>query len=149
MLFLRVFDWPKDGELSVPGLWSKVKRAYLLADADRSPLEAREAREGTVIVVGEQAPDANVSVVALELEDGLIVTAPIVTPAADGSIQFLPTDASIQGSARIENHSGVDNIGWWSDPASFVTWFCKVAEPGDFAAEITSSCLGKAAVMTS
>ncbi len=32
-LYLHVFDWPKDGELLVPGLKNKVTQAYLLADA--------------------------------------------------------------------------------------------------------------------
>ena len=34
-LYLHVFDWPKDGELVVPGLKNQVTKAYLLADADR------------------------------------------------------------------------------------------------------------------
>ena len=31
-LYLHVFDWPKDQELSMAGLKNEVKRAYLLAD---------------------------------------------------------------------------------------------------------------------
>ena len=32
ILYLHVFDWPKDGELLVPGLKNEIRQAYLLAD---------------------------------------------------------------------------------------------------------------------
>jgi alpha-L-fucosidase len=143
VLYLHVFDWPKDGRLAVPGLYSTITRAYLLADAGKARLDTSETEEGMVIAVGEKAPDENVSVVAVELQDGLVITSPLVTPAADGSMLLVPRNAKIHGNARIDTHAGVDNIGWWGDPACYVTWFCNVAQPGTYAVEITSSCLGE------
>jgi alpha-L-fucosidase len=35
-LYLHVFNWPVDGRLQVPGLKSKVKKAYLLVDKKRA-----------------------------------------------------------------------------------------------------------------
>lgn len=142
MLYLHVFDWPKDGKLVVPGLYGTVKRAYLLADADKAHLKADLAEEGTVIAVGQKAPDENVSVVAVEFEEGRVITSPLIEPEADGSILLLPKAAHIHGNAQVENHSGIDNIGWWADPGCFVTWNCRIAEPGEYAVEVVNSCMG-------
>ncbi len=142
MLYLHVFDWPKDGKLVVPGMYGAVKRAYLLADADKAQLKADVTQEGTVIAVGEKAPDENVSVVAVEFVEGRVITSPLVEPAADGTILLAPKTALIHGNAQVENHSGIDNIGWWADPGCFVTWNCKVTEPGEYAVEVTNSCMG-------
>ncbi len=45
-LYLHIFDWPADGQLLVPGLLSKVHKAYLLADPSRHALATRQAEGG-------------------------------------------------------------------------------------------------------
>jgi alpha-L-fucosidase len=65
-LYLHVFDWPASGrlEVSVPGT---ARRAHLLADPGRKPLTM--AHQGGVlqVTVPSAAPDALVSVIAVEL----------------------------------------------------------------------------------
>ncbi len=67
-LFLHVFDWPKTGELVVPGIYNAAKNAYLLADADRSPLAVTRDEDALVIGLPKEAPDSINSVVVLEIE---------------------------------------------------------------------------------
>ena len=69
-LFVEIFAWPKDGRFVLPGLESKVTKAYLLADAAHVPLtvtagggrpERGAAREsagggGVRVVRGDRGP---------------------------------------------------------------------------------------------
>ena len=76
MLYLHVLDWPKNGQLLVGGLLTKIKRAYLLADPARKPLQIRSVNTRDVaITVPAQAPDSVASVVAVECEQ-----APLTDP---------------------------------------------------------------------
>ena len=71
-LYLHVFDWPRDGTLSLP-LDAKVTRAYLLADPSRDLPVA--TGDGSVTVrVPAGAPDPVASVVVLAVDDGTPIT---------------------------------------------------------------------------
>lgn len=65
-LYLHVFDWPKDGQLSVP-LLNKVKKAYLLSNPEIN-LPIENSSSNNKIKLPELAPDKNISVVVLKLE---------------------------------------------------------------------------------
>ncbi|MFO1009926.1 MAG: alpha-L-fucosidase [Planctomycetota bacterium] len=66
-LYLHVFDWPADGALHLPGLANVARSARLLADPKRAVSVARDA-DGVVVHVTGAAPDADASVVAVELD---------------------------------------------------------------------------------
>jgi alpha-L-fucosidase len=65
-LYLHVFEWPADGKLTVP-MRGKVRRASLLADPARA-VNADPGKQGLQLTVTGAAPDANASVIALELD---------------------------------------------------------------------------------
>jgi alpha-L-fucosidase len=64
-LYLHVFDWPKNGELLVPGLRNNTAQAYLLAN--RLALAVGYSPEGLTITVPQQAPDPVSSTIVLKL----------------------------------------------------------------------------------
>lgn len=66
ILYLSVFDWPKNGQLEIPGLSNPVISAKLLAGNVR--LNATQQNGKTVIRVPELAPDAVASVIRLEVK---------------------------------------------------------------------------------
>ena len=69
-LYLHVFDWPKNGKLEVPGLKNKVKKAYLLADKNRTKLlVTRTSGEKVVVTVPSKAADQINTVVVLEINN--------------------------------------------------------------------------------
>ncbi len=83
-LYLHVFDWPKDGKLVVPGVLNDARRAYLLADAKRASLAVRRAEDALVVTVPAVAPDADDSVVVLEITGPLDVNdPPVLTSSAE------------------------------------------------------------------
>ncbi len=67
-LYLLIFKWPTDGKFELAGLQSKVKKAYLLADAGKM-LKTQQDSAGVTISLPEKAPDPIASVVCLEMAD--------------------------------------------------------------------------------
>jgi len=65
-IYLHVFDWPKDGKLTVEKLAKPVKKAWLLADPEKKPLTTTLASKALVIDVPAQAPDAIDTVIVVE-----------------------------------------------------------------------------------
>jgi alpha-L-fucosidase len=63
-IFIHVFDWPS-GPLVINDLQAKVLSAYLLANG--RPLKIRQSEGKVQIDLPSQAPDPNVSVVALRI----------------------------------------------------------------------------------
>ena len=65
LLYLSVFDWPKDGRLVVPTN-AEVVSAKLLAGG--KSLTAKNGTDGVEIMVPQSAPDEMASVIKLELK---------------------------------------------------------------------------------
>jgi alpha-L-fucosidase len=66
-LYLHVFDWPRNGKLVIPGLYSEPRQAYLLQDRRKSPLPVSRQEDALTIAVPAEAPDTNDVVVVLEI----------------------------------------------------------------------------------
>ena len=66
-LYLHVFTWPADGKLQVPAIKGSVAKAYLLADRAKA-LTVATAADGLTITLPATAPDADASVIALDLK---------------------------------------------------------------------------------
>ncbi len=93
-LYLHVFDWPEDGELSVP-LVNKVKKAHLLADKGKK-LKVKKDGTRNIVYIPAAAPDPRISVIALELKE-----APEVLP--------LPSAGKkVRASTEKENHPAIN-----------------------------------------
>jgi len=73
LLYLHVFDWPKDGRLFVPGLTNKVESAALLVGAPPKPLKTVQSAGGTTILLPEAAPDKISSTVLMTVQGSLSV----------------------------------------------------------------------------
>lgn len=63
-LYLHVFDWPKDGQLTLPS-GIDYRRAYLLTEP-RSALKLRKTGQGMRLSVPASAPDPIASVIVVE-----------------------------------------------------------------------------------
>jgi alpha-L-fucosidase len=111
-LYLHIFDWPKDGKLTVPGILNEVRTAYLLSDAKQSRLEVIRKDESLVVSVPTQAPDATASVVVLDLLGKPDITDP-PSIAADFATFVDSLDVTIQSPREnVEIHYTLDG----SDP---------------------------------
>lgn len=135
-LYLMVFDWPSNGELLVPRLKNKPKRASLMAGGAR--LTARRTDGGMVISLPSAAPDADASVIVLEL-DGPPLAEPIfIGPGPDGVFTLDSTEADT--TARLEEHAGLHNIGYWTSAEQRASWQVSFPAPGAFKVRCLIAC---------
>lgn len=65
-LYFSVFEWPKDGKLSIPGLKNEIVSAKLLANG--TVLKTEKKDDGLLISVPEKAVDANATVIKVEVK---------------------------------------------------------------------------------
>ena len=143
ILYLHVYDWPKDGMLGVPGLMNAVKSARLLAG--NKALRFRKASGGVLVEVPASAPDAISSTLVLTISGKPEVVTSGVGQDSDGSVKLLASEAELHGELQYEVGGGRDNIGYWTNPNDTASWNFTVTRPGKFQviADIAAQGAGK------
>ena len=66
-LYVMIFNWPAGGKFELPGLQSKVKKAYLLASHKK--LKFEQGASGVTLELPAAAPDKIASVICVEIAD--------------------------------------------------------------------------------
>lgn len=135
VLYLHVFDWPKDGRLVVPGLKSSVRSARLLAGGE--PLRIESKGNDKLLHLPASAPDPVASVIRLELDGPLDVDNRLPSPADDGTTRLPLWMADIHNTgygteARLGEDAGEPAIVNWTDPKTYLAWSFEAAAPGSY-----------------
>ncbi len=73
VLYLTVFNWPKDGELFVPKLKNSIDAYLLTVSGEHKPLKSVSGDDGVSISVSSIAPDSIASVIVLKIKGALQV----------------------------------------------------------------------------
>ena len=68
-IYVIIFNWPSNGELLLPGLESKVTKAYLLAN--NKSVKFNHSNDGVTLDLSMEAPDKIASVVCVEIADSV------------------------------------------------------------------------------
>ena len=137
-LYLNIWDWPR-GIFTLYGLKNKVRKAYLLADKDRAPLEKEQTRDAGIdldvltIKLPAKKPDKVVSVVVLEvtgepeMDQSLLQNTDgrILLEAYNGQIKSPASGAQLEHG----RHGAIEN---WFNLRHRVTWDVKVIQPGTY-----------------
>lgn len=139
-LYLHVFNWPENGQLVVGGLKSKVLKAYLLSDPNRSALEVNRIDALDVIIdVPKFAPHAANSVLVLQCE-GIIEASPIrLLQPALASDTLHVFDAQLKGDG-MDFGAGKTRDAYvtgFSNADKCIVWPARLNEPASFEVEIT------------
>ena len=83
-LYFHIFDWPATGQILLPGLTNKVRKASLLANPAHTALPVRATDEGIVVTLPAASPDAINTVLAVDITGApAIITAPQILASAD------------------------------------------------------------------
>ncbi len=140
-LYLHVFDWPDDGRLLVPGLKNEVNSARLLATGQ--PIKTQSAADGVVLSLPTTAPDPIASVIALEVKGTLTIEKILPKQTPDGTLHLTAEMADIHNrlgsNTQVEMKNNLPNIGFWTDPQSWVEWQFTIDKPGSFAIHIDAA----------
>lgn len=146
ILYLHVFDWPKDGKILVPGLMNQPKSASLLAGGGN--LEVSRTDSGVVVNLPAAAPDAICSTIKLLVQGKPEVAEPFVAADKDGVIRLLPGDAVFDGEeVKSEEKNGAANIGFWTNPKDTVSWNLRSENDGKFLVQIEAASPSEGAAM--
>ncbi|MFN9125270.1 MAG: alpha-L-fucosidase, partial [bacterium] len=147
VLYLHVHEWPRDGRLVVP-MQGEVRAARMLGSEAPLRWSASEQDAGRLVIeVSNQAVDAAVAVVRLDLAGEVKPMAFAVLPDTGGTITLTPHDATLDGkSIRVERVGVIGdvthNIGYWLDPDASASWPLGVGagQGGEFRVQIELAC---------
>jgi len=142
-LYFHVFDWPANGVLKVPGMKSKPRRCFPLAQ--RITLHSTITDDGLLITVTNVRTDPISTTIVAQFASPPVVEPVFVTQQRDGSVSLPAVQAGLHGDGvRYEQGEGHDNIGYWTNPDDWVNWEFKVKTPGRFevSAEIAALASG-------
>ncbi len=81
IIYIHVFHWPANGQLELPGLQSRVKKAWLLADPDHTHLKVHATATGVTLDLPATAPDPIASVIRINIGDKVAKVLPAIMPA--------------------------------------------------------------------
>jgi hypothetical protein len=142
-LYLHIFEWPTDGKLQVGGLPAAVKKAYLLVDAAKKPLEINQTlmssgiRDLTAQLPAKAIDTAN-TVVVLELnETGKSDNTPYVASNVPVT-RLLAFDAEQTGKGLQYGDGKTDRyyVAGWKSPSQWLHWDFRTNAPVKYKAII-------------
>jgi alpha-L-fucosidase len=117
-LYLHVFDWPADGQLLIPGLKSKVQKAYLLADRSQQKLATKKVKDGVQVKLLANAAKEISTTVVLEIKGAVSVeAAPKIKVSASNTYK---NETSQYGPQLA--FDGSDETRWATDNSTGPTW---------------------------
>jgi alpha-L-fucosidase len=134
-LYLHVFEWPRDGKLVLGGLKSPVRRAYLLSDESRTPLEAERLSPLDVrCTVPAAAPDMVDSVVVVECAGEVVADSRRLLLPSVPTDTFRAFDGQRHGrtlrfGAGKTRDAYVEN---WSKANEFIAWPARLNQPARY-----------------
>ena len=148
-LFLSVFEWPRSGELYLPGLKAGIKSARLLNGQDARPIKYKNIGGWTCLQLPLRAPEKLVSVIELTL-----VAPPQADPVwgLDPAIEteIVADFATVEGATK-KSIRWMEKFGEWKkvmritdwQSESKATWTVDVLVPGDYCVDLTYAGEGR------
>ena len=132
-LYLHVWNWPADGKLLLPTLHDKPVSGRVLTTG--APVPAEDTPDGLVVTLPGRAPDADVSVVALEFAGPLTVTQQSFdVPGPDGRISIGALDSyqegALTGAITLAQPGPEAYLTAWTDPGWYVEYHVKTPAAG-------------------
>jgi alpha-L-fucosidase len=149
VLYLCVFDWPRDGVLRLHGLDTPITRVEILNGAAVVPATATKTGAWTTITVPAQRPDPLVSIIRV-----ICATKPAVTQGfglEPASSLTMAADFATASNVTCNSVSWMEKFGEWKTQVfardwkakSSVTWECDVMEPGVWRVDLSYAGKGR------
>jgi alpha-L-fucosidase len=141
LLYLHVFDWPGAGILKLEGLNSRILKAYMLSEKDRSLTVNSDKGGRSLISLPESRPDTINSVVVVQIAgppdiDPLVVGQKGSEPVV---LDFL-TASTLGKAVKRFNRKGEEgqfHISKMEGPEDVIEWHVNMVNPGMYDVAIT------------
>lgn len=145
-VYLHVFTWPLNKQLTVTGIKTSPNKIYALADADKSPLKFEHNGALTKIDLPELAPDPYVSVLVLEYNQKPETEQDLVATAVSGGYSLKIENAKhSEGNSLIEEPSRYGTIPQHAvvEHKQSYIWKIFIDRPTEFYVDASYSFQGK------
>lgn len=131
-LFLH-FQELEEKQVELEGVLSKVKKAYILADREKTPLKVKQKDANIRVTVPENLRQKHVTVVVVEIADEVAkVVDETLQQEKDGSIK-LPASRCEFAIRRISyDYKREATVRWSEKEQQGLIWTVNVTEPGTF-----------------
>lgn len=138
-LYLSVFDWPGDGRLYLPGLTSKVDKAFLLNGNKSKPITFTTENNWIVLNLPCDAPDSPASVIELRFSVAANTLVADTNPGIAPNTQTdLKMDFATAQNVTKKSIRWMEKFGEWKhcyqasdwDANSRIEWTVNVQKPG-------------------
>jgi alpha-L-fucosidase len=135
-VYLFIRDWPKDGNIELPGLNNRVNNAYLLSDRDIK-IGINKTDKSTVIRLPDAPSDYPVSVLMLETEGNPSVNPMVVEENKEGDLVLNYLTVNTLGNTMTRfNRKGGFHISKWKGPDDNAEWIINIRRPGNYKVSI-------------
>lgn len=128
-LYFHVFDWPKNGELRVPGLQSVIKRVYPLNDKSLN-INFRLVKDDLILGLQNVEEDKNLTIIVVEYDGELKILPPSIKVSIDDVIIVTDNDAIRHGKYGRESYRSILKD-------YYRTWNIDVNSPGVYEVSMT------------
>lgn len=136
ILYLHVFNWPSENMLRVPGIKTKVKKVYPLADKNQKLSSSFENGDLIINLPGEVIDPIN-TVIVLECRGEMNIVNNM--PSLKGGKITLPVEFSFIHNPGYGDHIVLEESEeeiWatnWISPRARIEWMFNCSEPGTYA----------------
>ncbi|WP_316831746.1 alpha-L-fucosidase [Pedobacter aquatilis] len=137
LLYLHVFNWPKDNKLILSGLKSKFSKAYFLTAPSKTIKTKRIDSAGVQLDLPKAPLDTLNTVIVLETSDP-IQTDPIPSLASNQDNVLLSYDARLSGGGfgYGDGKAGRYYVTGWKNKSQQMRWDFKALSPVKFTLKI-------------
>ena len=121
-VYLHLYEWPKDGEIRLPGLSNPVLSARLLP---HGPDIAAERQGNTWLLRLAPTPPSGVTVVKLVVAGKPTIESPAIEADRNGNLNLPAGLANIAGKClRLERQPNwpESNLGYWTELGDTAAW---------------------------
>ena len=133
LLYLHVFNWPKDGKLIVGGLKSRISKAWQLADKKELKFN-RVDPLNMAIQLPTQAPDTSNTVIVLETSGQIETDTVRLLASRETTNRLLAFDARLEGKGFGFGDGKTNSyyVEGWKNTNQSVNWDFRLIEPATY-----------------
>ncbi len=132
-LFLHVFNWPKNGSITLGGYNGNILKANLIADSSRKITWKRLSADDIRLQLGATAPDTINSVVALVVDkqpDSHALR--LLAPDADNTLLTFDGTLGGHGLGYGDGKTNRNYLTNWTDTTQNVSWQFRLTSPATY-----------------